>query len=90
MAEKYAVVLTTINAPTRAVVQIARDAGRLGAQFILVGDSKSPADFQQPGATYLSLEDQKASASTMGRSRRTGTMPARMSATWPLSQTAPR
>src|SRR3712207_3211329 len=59
MTEKYAVVITTINAPTRAVVEIARDAPRLNAEFILIGDGKSPPDFHQPGATYLDLEAQR-------------------------------
>ncbi|WP_375458109.1 STELLO glycosyltransferase family protein [uncultured Enterovirga sp.] len=60
MPERYAVVITTINPPTRAVQEIARDAGRLGAEFVLIGDSKSPADFDQPGATYLDLAAQRA------------------------------
>lgn len=59
MAHKYAVVITTINHPTRAVVEIARDAPKLGAEFVLIGDGKSPADFHQPGATYLDLEAQR-------------------------------
>lgn len=59
MAETYAVVVTTINPPTRAVEEIVRDAGQLGAEFVIVGDSKSPLDFDQPGATYLSLEAQR-------------------------------
>jgi hypothetical protein len=67
MAEKYAVVVTTINAPTRAVVEIARDAPRLDAEFVIIGDSKSPADFHQPGAAYLSLEAQQAAGFAYGR-----------------------
>jgi len=61
------VVVTTINAPTPAVRQIARNAGRLDAQFIIVGDSKSPADFHQAGAAYLSLEDQTRGPFSYGR-----------------------
>lgn len=57
--DSYAVVITTINAPTRAVREIARDRGRLGAEFVVVGDSKSPADFHQEGATYLDLQAQR-------------------------------
>ena len=59
VAEKYAVVITTINYPTEAVRVIAENAPRLGAEFILIGDSKSPADFHQPGATFLSLDAQR-------------------------------
>ncbi|MCJ2095875.1 STELLO glycosyltransferase family protein [Methylobacterium sp. J-072] len=58
MSEHYAVVITSINPPTRAVTEIARDAGRLNAQFIIVGDHKSPPHFSQTGATYLDLEAQ--------------------------------
>ncbi|UIY43233.1 STELLO glycosyltransferase family protein [Methylobacterium radiotolerans] len=61
LTEKYAVVVTTINAPTRAVVEINRDAETLEADFIVVGDSKSPPDFALPGATYLDLSAQQRS-----------------------------
>ncbi|MBW3558320.1 MAG: DUF288 domain-containing protein [Proteobacteria bacterium] len=59
MSERYAVVVTTIHQPTSAVRRIAAEAPRLGAEFILIGDSKSPADFSQPGATYLDLDAQR-------------------------------
>jgi hypothetical protein len=72
MTERYAVVVTTINAPTPAVSQIARDAGRLEADFIIVGDSKSPADFHQAGAVYLSLEDQTRGPFAYGRTASAG------------------
>lgn len=54
----HAIVITTINYPTRAIEEIARNAGRLDAEFILIGDQKSPPDFHQPGATYLDLAAQ--------------------------------
>jgi len=65
--ECYAVVVTTINAPTRAVIEIARDASRLSARFVLVGDERSPADFSQPGATYLDLKAQLATGFELAR-----------------------
>jgi hypothetical protein len=58
MPEQYAVVVTSINRPTRAITEIARDAELLHAQFIIIGDRKSPIEFIQPGATYLSLDAQ--------------------------------
>jgi hypothetical protein len=61
MSEKYAVVVTTINYPTRAIQEISRDVDRLQAEFILIGDQKSPADFNQPGSTYLDLAAQQKS-----------------------------
>jgi len=60
MSDRYGVVLTTINAPTRAVIEIAQSAPSLDADFILIGDSKSPTDFHQEGATYLDLAQQAA------------------------------
>ena len=61
MPEKYAIIVTTINHPTQAVAKIASEAINLDAQVILVGDRKSPPDFHQVGATFMSLEDQLAS-----------------------------
>ncbi|MCX4195980.1 STELLO glycosyltransferase family protein [Methylobacterium organophilum] len=58
MVDKYAVVITTINHPTRAVKEISNNAHKLNAEFVIIGDSKSPNDFIQPGATYLNLESQ--------------------------------
>lgn len=60
MSEKYAVVITTINPPTRAVSEIARDADQLSADFVLIGDEKSPSDFQQDGARYFDIAAQRA------------------------------
>jgi STELLO glycosyltransferases len=59
MTDRYAIVITTINRPTRAVKEIAAAIERLSANFVIVGDSKSPADFFQPGATYLDLDAQR-------------------------------
>lgn len=58
--ERYAVVVTTINPPTEAVREIAAGAERLGAEFVIIGDGKSPPDFRQPGAAYLDLAAQRA------------------------------
>ena len=61
LSSRYAVVVTSINAPTRAVLELQRDAHRLNAQFVIIGDSKSPADFHVSGATYLDLAAQQRS-----------------------------
>jgi hypothetical protein len=61
MAEKYGIVITTINYPTRGVADISRGASKLDARFVLIGDQKSPADFQQEGALYLDLDAQRKS-----------------------------
>lgn len=58
MSDKYAVVITTINKPTRAVIEIAAAADKLSADFILIGDEKSPADFKQENSVYLDIAAQ--------------------------------
>lgn len=58
MQKKCAVVITSINAPTRAVVEIARDRAKLNARFVVVGDSKSPADFRYDGVEYYDIAAQ--------------------------------
>lgn len=58
-AEQHAIVVTTINHPTAAVAELADGAARLNAQFFIVGDGKSPADFNEPRATYLDLVAQR-------------------------------
>ena len=60
-ADRYAVVVTTINAPTRAVSEIQARAPELDAAFYVIGDSKSPADFDLPGARWFDLAAQRAS-----------------------------
>lgn len=58
MNQRYAIIVTTINAPTRAVLEIRDRAPELGARFVLIGDTKSPPDFNLLGAEYLNVEQQ--------------------------------
>ena len=67
MGDKTAIVITTINAPTRAVQEIARDCHRLNAQLVLIGDNKTPLDFHQPGATYLDIDAQLATGFALAK-----------------------
>ena len=57
---RYAIVVTTINAPTGAVVALAEGAPTIGADLILIGDAKSPPGFNQSGAHYYDLAAQRA------------------------------
>jgi len=50
------VLITTINSPTTAVKKIASDCPDW--TFIVIGDTKTPADWSWPGVTYLSIADQ--------------------------------
>lgn len=56
-ADKF-MVLTTINAPTEAVLALARRSDEW--KLIVVGDRKTPADWAVNGATFLSIETQRA------------------------------
>ena len=58
--DKAAIVITTINHPTGAVIDFATAGAERGVELILIGDEKSPADFHQPGARYLDIDAQRA------------------------------
>lgn len=51
-------VITTINKPTQAMVQLAEGARKHGWNMIVIGDRKSPPDFDLPGADYYDLARQ--------------------------------
>jgi len=52
------VIITSINAPTKAVEEIARYSDR---HLIVVGDRKTPQDWDYPEVTFLSVADQESS-----------------------------
>ena len=66
-APRTAIVITTINAPTKAVIDFAEGARPRGVDVVLIGDEKSPKDFAQDGARYFSLQAQRDSGFTYGR-----------------------
>jgi hypothetical protein len=51
---KPPIVITTIFPPSRAISEFAR----MGHDLIIVGDTKTPADWQHPRCTYLSIDAQ--------------------------------
>lgn len=53
-------VITTINSPTRALVHSVNLAREAGVDTVIIGDLKTPPDFEINGATYLSVDEQKA------------------------------
>lgn len=59
-----AIVITTINPPSKAVSAFAEQTN---AHLIVVGDRKSPSDWHCPGSFYCSLEDQQRSAFSLAR-----------------------
>lgn len=66
-AGKGAVVLTSIAAPNGVMRRIASDAAARGMQFIVIGDTKSPADFSLDGCDYHGVEAQIASGSRFAK-----------------------
>lgn len=60
-AEPTAVVVTSIHAPNPAMKALAEGCRGQGWDFIVAGDSKSPASFDLDGCRFLSLETQRAS-----------------------------
>lgn len=53
-----AIVVTSINPPNEAIAAFAEGARTHGWRFVIVGDSKSPVDFQCEGAEYFDIERQ--------------------------------
>ncbi|MCD7109685.1 STELLO glycosyltransferase family protein [Rhizobium sp. DKSPLA3] len=60
MKSNISVVVTSINPPTKALKDIATDGRDFYSKFIVIGDTKSPADFSLNGCEYYSVDDQTA------------------------------
>jgi len=56
---KGAVVVTSIASPNAVLRKLAEAAALRGVKFIVIGDSKSPRDFDLPGCDFYSLERQR-------------------------------
>lgn len=65
-------VITTINAPTQAVVELAGGALKNGWRLVVIGDRKSPPRFDLEGADYFDLERQFASGYKFAQAVPTG------------------
>lgn len=59
-------VVTSINPPNAALRELAAGCISHGWDFVLAGDSKSPADFQLDGCRFLSLQAQCESGFSLG------------------------
>lgn len=60
-------VVTSINSPTMAVRELASGSLKHGWDFIMAGDSKSPADFSLEACRFISLEAQRASRFSLAK-----------------------
>jgi hypothetical protein len=58
MPVRTSLVVTSINPPNQILRALAEGAVRAGAEFILVGDTKSPADFALDGCQFLNMAAQ--------------------------------
>lgn len=52
-------VVTTIQEPTQPLLELATKTSKIGNNFYVVGDKKSPLDFYCPHAKYLSVDSQE-------------------------------
>jgi len=57
---RLALVVTTVQPPTPAVVRLASAAASVGARFVVIGDTKTPAGWRLDGVDYLDVEAQRA------------------------------
>lgn len=60
MADRVAVVVTSIAAPNAVLRALAAGCGRRGWDFVVAGDAGSPADFSLAGCRHLDLAAQRA------------------------------
>jgi hypothetical protein len=61
-APRRAVVVTTIQRPTPAMVELAAGSASRGVELIVIGDRKTPTDFSLPGSRYCDLHSQAEAA----------------------------
>ena len=67
MSLKTALVVTSISAPNPVLKSLAAGAMDHGWDFIVAGDTKSPAQFELKGCHYLSVAAQQAGSHELGR-----------------------
>lgn len=59
MNKHTAIIITSISAPNAVMQSFAEGSKQHGADFIVIGDSKSPKDFQLDGCRFYSIEEQR-------------------------------
>jgi len=69
---RFALVITSIFEPTKAVVEIARHNSNHSFDFIIAADSKSPDRYAIENCIYYTLQQQKNDIFTLGRLCPTG------------------
>jgi len=56
--QNVAIIVTTINKPTKCLLELSKGALRNNWRMIVIGDQKSPVDFHLKGVDYYSVERQ--------------------------------
>src|SRR3954471_7163648 len=59
MADRTAVVVTSISAPNAVLRALASGCSTRGWDFVVIGDAKSPPDFSLDGCRYFDLAGQR-------------------------------
>lgn len=65
MSQQPSIIITTINPPTEGVREVARFSDRW--KVIVVGDRKTPADWQHPGVEFIGAAEQTTMDSAFAR-----------------------
>lgn len=52
------IVITTVNKPTKAIIEYSKIVKRMGWKLLIVGDAKTPNDYEQFECEFLSLDTQ--------------------------------
>jgi len=67
MSDKFAILVTTINAPTESMRALAAGSVQHGHSLYAVGDTKSPSTYDLQGCQFLDVAAQQASGFELGR-----------------------
>jgi hypothetical protein len=59
MSQNTALVITSISAPNAAMKSFAEGCKNSGIEFLVIGDSKSPKDFNLDACRFISIEEQR-------------------------------
>lgn len=59
MSQKTALIITSISAPNEAMKAFASGCKENGNEFIVIGDTKSPKDFQLVNCRFAGIEEQR-------------------------------
>src|SRR4051812_28587608 len=57
--QQTALIVTSISAPNAVLRSLAKGAAQHDVEFIVIGDEKSPRDFQLDGCRFYGIEEQR-------------------------------